>query len=176
MRRILLLDDEQNVLQALQRSLRQIFKNTDLKIEAFTAPEMAVQRLNEMTFDFVISDYHMPGMNGVEVLRMTKQLQPHAIRMMLSASADFNTIIGAINEAEIFRYIAKPWNSEDLKDAILAAGKHRDQELEDSQLADELRVQRGAMTPQEQEAKRLEESEPGITKVRWGPDGSVLLD
>lgn len=176
MRRILLLDDEQNVLQALQRSLRQIFKDMDLKIEAFTSPEMALQRLNEMAFDFVISDYHMPGMNGVDVLRATKQLQPHAIRMMLSASADFNTIIGAINEAEVFRYIAKPWTSADLKDAILSAGKRRDQELENSQLADELRVQRGAMTPQEQEIKRLEESEPGITKVRWGPDGSVLLD
>ena len=176
MRRILLLDDEQNVLQALQRSLRQIFKDIDLKIELFSSPEMAIQSLSEVAFDFVISDYHMPSMNGVDFLRITKELQPNAVRMMLSASADFNTIIGAINEAEVFRYIAKPWNVDELKDAIQLAGNRRDQVLEDKRLADELRVQRGEMTPQEQEAKRLEEADPGITKVQWGPDGSVLLD
>lgn len=176
MRRILLLDDEQNVLQALQRSLRQIFKDADLKIELFTSPELAIQRLSEMAFDFVLSDYHMPSMNGVDFLRIVKELQPDTVRMMLSASADFNTIIGAINEAEVFRYIAKPWNVDELTGAIQLAGIRRDEVLEDRRLADELRVQRGEMTPQEQEAKRLEESDPGITKVHWGPDGSVLLD
>ncbi len=176
MRRILLLDDEQNVVHALQRSLRQIFKDMDLKIELFTSPELAIQRFGEVAFDFAISDYHMPGMNGVDFLKIIKEIQPETIRMMLSASADFNTIIGAINEAEVFRYIAKPWNTDDLKEAIELAGARRDQVLEDKHFADEQRVQRGEMSPQEQEAKRLEEIDPGITKVNWGPDGSVLLD
>lgn len=176
MRRILLLDDEPNVLAALQRSLRQIFKDLDMKIELFTVPEPAIQRFGEVTFDFVISDYHMASMNGVDFLRIIKEIQPDTVRMMLSASADVNTIMGAINEAEVFRYIAKPWNTEELKETIELAGKRRDQVLEDRHLADELRVQRGQLTAQEQEARRLEEADPGITKVNWGPDGSVLLD
>lgn len=176
MRRILLLDDEQNVLHALQRSLRQIIKETEFKIELFTSPEMAIQRLSETAFDFVVSDYHMPSMNGVDFLKIIKEIQPDAIRMMLSASADFNTIIGAINEAEIFRYISKPWDTVELKETLKLAGERRDQNLEEKRLADEIRVQRGEMSPQEQEAKRLEESDPGITKVKWGPDGSVLLE
>ncbi|MBI3285025.1 MAG: response regulator [Burkholderiales bacterium] len=176
MHRILLLDDEQNVLYALQRSLRQVARDMELKIELFTSPEAAVQRLSEAAFDFVVADYHMPTLNGVDFLKMTKELQPDAVRLMLSASADFNTIMGAINEAEVFRYIAKPWDPEELKETIAEAGKRREQMLEDRRLADELRVQRGEMSPQEQEAKRLEESDPGITKVKWGPDGSVLLD
>lgn len=176
MRHVLLLDDEQNVLQALQRSLRQISKEMQLKIELFTSPQAAIQRLGETPFDFVISDYHMPTMNGVDFLRIAKEVQPDAVRMMLSASADFNTIIGAINEAEVFRYISKPWNVTELRETIQLAVQRREQVLEDRRLADELRVQRGQMSPQEQEAKRLEESDPGITKVKWGPDGAVLLD
>lgn len=176
MRRVLLLDDEINVLHALQRSLRQIFKDMDFKVELFTTSETAIQRMAEESFDFVISDYHMPKMNGVDFLRIVKELQPDAVRMMLSASADFNTVIGAINEAEVFRYIAKPWKTEELEETINLAGQRRDQMLEERRLADEVRVQRGELSPQEQEARRLEEADPGITKVKWGPDGSVLLD
>ncbi|MGV8898911.1 MAG: hypothetical protein ACOH2B_06705 [Burkholderiaceae bacterium] len=54
--------------------------------------------------------------------------------------------------------------------------QHRDRVMEGWQLADAVRVQRGALTPQQVEVRRLEEEEPSITKVRWGPDGSVLLD
>ncbi len=176
MYRILLLDDEQNVLLALQRSLKNIAKEWDMKIELFHAPKDALQRLSDTAFDFIISDYHMPEMNGIQFLSIAKEMQPDAIRLMLSASAEFKTILSAINDAEVFRYIAKPWNQEELLETIQLARARRQQIVEDHQLADELRVQRGMMTPQEQEIKRLEETEPGITKVKWGPDGSVLLD
>ncbi|MDE2427711.1 MAG: response regulator, partial [Burkholderiales bacterium] len=169
-------DDEPNVLAALQRSLRQTAKDMQLKIELFTSPKEAIQRMSETAFDFVISDYHMPEMNGVDFLKIAKELQPDAVRMMLSASADFNTIMGAINEAEVFRYIPKPWNQSDLQEMLEVASQRRAQMLDERRLADEMRVQRGEMSPQEQELKRLEESEPGITKVKWGADGSVLLD
>ena len=176
MYRILLLDDEQNVLLALQRSLKSVAKDMEMTMELFNAPQEAIQRLSDTPFDFIISDYHMPGMNGIQFLAIAKEMQPGAIRLMLSASAEFKTILGAINDAEVFRYIAKPWNQEELLETIQLAAVRRQQIMEDQRLADELRVQRGMMTPQEQELKRLEETEPGITKVKWGPDGSVLLD
>jgi DNA-binding NtrC family response regulator len=176
MRRILLLDDEPSVLHALQRALRPISKKNNLEICLCGSPKEAIPLLGLGPFEFVISDYHMPGMTGVDFLRIAKEVQPEMVRLMLSASADFNTIMGAVNEAEVFRYIVKPWNPAELEETVLLALEHRKNLLEEKQLAGEMRARLDAENPQEAEAKRLEEAEPGITKVKWGPGGSVLLD
>ncbi|MFZ6674675.1 response regulator [Undibacterium sp. Xuan67W] len=176
MRRILLLDDEQNVLSALKRSFRSIAGSDQLRIDTYTVPQDALLPLRDSAYDFILSDYHMPSMNGIEFLTLAKAMQPDAVRMMLSASAEFKTILGAINEAEAFRYISKPWTQEELADTYHAALQKRDQVLEDRRLADELRVQRGQISPHEEAMRRLEESDPGITKVKWSADGSVMLE
>jgi two-component system probable response regulator PhcQ len=176
MRRFLLLDDEINILHALQRTLRQCLPAGDLRIEIFTEPEQALQRSVEVPFDVVVSDYRMPTMNGIDFLKMIKGIQPDAIRLVLSASTEFDTVMNAINQAEVFRFIAKPWQPDDLKNICELAFARRDQMIEDRRLADELRAKRGQLTPQELEAKRLEAEEPGIMNVKWGADGSVHLD
>jgi two-component system probable response regulator PhcQ len=176
MRRFLLVDDEINILQALQRTLRQKIRDEEFLMELYTDPRQALQRISEVAFDFVISDFHMPHMNGVDFLERVREVQPDAVRLMLSASSDFDTIVNAINRAEVFRYISKPWTATELEEIIRLSLERRDKVLEDRCLADEVRVQRGALTAQELEVRRLEEEEPGITKVHWGPDGSVMLD
>lgn len=176
MKRFLLVDDEINVLNALQRTLRQRFGGFELKIEALTDPIEALERIGEIAFDLVISDYRMPMMDGIEFLKAVKKIQPNAVRLMLSAYAEFGAVVDAVNEAEVFRYIAKPWQEDELEEIIRLALARREQVLEDKKLADEVRVQRGAMSAQEMEAKRLEAEEPGITKVNWGADGSVNLE
>jgi len=115
-------------------------------------------------------------MHGVDFLKAVKVIQPDAVRLMLSAFAEFGAVVNAVNEAEVFRYIAKPWQADELEEIIKLALARRMQIMEDRHLADEVRTQRGALTPQELEAKRLEEENPGITKVNWGPDGSVHLE
>lgn len=176
MRRILLLDDEKNVLAALKRSLKQLYSGEEWEVEVFSDAQTAIQRFAAIDFDFVVSDYHMPLMNGIDFLRIIKEIQPNTIRLMLSASADFRTVMDAINEAEVFRYIPKPWVQEELKEIMDLAATHRDQMVEDKRLADQLRAQLKPISEQEKEAKLLEDEEPGITKVNWGPDGSVRLD
>lgn len=176
MRRFLLVDDEINVLNALQRTLRQSLLGVKLQIETFTDPKQALARSSEVAFDIVISDYRMPEMNGVDFLRAFKEMQPDTVRLVLSASTEFETLMNAINQAEVFRFIPKPWQAAELTEIIQLALVRRDQSREDLRLFNELRVQLGEMTPQEFEAKRLEEEEPGITKVKWGPDGSVHLE
>ncbi|MDR3479863.1 MAG: response regulator [Burkholderiaceae bacterium] len=176
MRRILLVDDEANVLSALKRSIRQCDLGPEIQVEVFTDPRLALERSVEVPFDIVISDYRMPAMDGVQFLLKYKEIQPDTVRMMLSAYSDFETLMQAINQAEVFRYIAKPWQSEEINGIMQQALERRDKAREDLRLFNELRVQLGEMTPQEAEAKRLEEEEPGITKVNWGPDGSVRLD
>lgn len=176
MRRILLLDDEKNVLAALKRSLKQLYSGEEWEVEVFSDAQAAIQRFAAIDFDFVVSDYHMPVMNGIDFLRIIKEIQPNTIRLMLSASADFRTVMDAINEAEVFRYIPKPWVQEELKEIMDLASTHRDQIVEDKRLADQLRAQLNPISEQEKAAKLLEDEEPGITKVNWGADGSVRLD
>jgi len=176
MRRILLVDDEINVIHALQRDIRQCSGGEEIRVETFTDARLALARSKEVPFDIVISDYRMPDMNGVEFLRAYREIQADSVRMVLSASTEFDTLMSAINQAEVFRYIAKPWNLPDIKEVIKLALERRDQLREDLRLFNELRAQAGELSPQELEAKKLEEQEPGITHVNWGPDGSVRLD
>ncbi|MBC7514473.1 MAG: response regulator [Herminiimonas sp.] len=169
MRRMLMIDDEINVLQALQRSLRQCSFVDQLRFELFTDTGAALARAAQVDFDIVLSDFQMPGMNGIEFLQHFRQLQPDAIRLVLSASTEFETVMRALNEAEIFRYLSKPWAHDELQTVIGQALTRRDE-------ADRIGVRSGRTTAQEIAERRLEADEPGITRVNWGSDGSVMLD
>ena len=169
MRRLLMLDDEINVLHALQRTLRQCDFAAELRIEIFTDGQKALDRMANITFDVILSDYQMPNMHGIAFLKRCRALQPDAVRLILSASTEFETVRRAINEAEIFRFIPKPWQFAELHDVIgQSLARRRD--------ADRVAVQTGHLTAQEIALRSLEAAEPGITHVNWGPDGSVLLD
>ena len=85
-------------------------------------------------------------------------------------------MIDAINEAGISRFISKPWNDYELVSTLGQVLALRELTLENQRLADQARLSVGAISAEEIERKRLEAVEPGITRVNWGPDGSVLLD
>ena len=170
MRRILILDDEPAVLNALRRTLRAAFAQDNVVIEVFDEPEAAVLRAGEQDFDVVISDYRMPGLNGADVLQFVKGLQPDAIRIVVSATTEILDIADAVNRAEVFRYLAKPWQQEELVATVRDAFARRD------------RLQPPA-PPVEQEDRRrqreldrLERDEPGITRVDRDEDGNVRLN
>lgn len=175
MRRVMLVDDEVLVLRALQRTMRPLLQEAGVQIETFYDTEQALLRLAEVSFDVVMSDYRMPGLNGAEFLRMVKGLQPDAVRLVLSASTDFAEVSNAINQAEVFRYVAKPWDAEELKKILQLAFERHDQSVQTRQRleqADGLHAPSAA----ELEARRLEAEEPGITRVDRDDDGAVYLD
>lgn len=174
--RLLLVDDEVNVLNALVRALRLEFAAGALQIETFSDPFKALERCCECDFDIVISDQRMPGMTGVEFLHALKEVAPSTVRMMLSASTEFSTVASAISEAHVFRYIPKPWSGADLQQNISAAISHRAVLVREQQLADQQRrLIEAQQSDTEREAAELEEEEPGITRVNWGPNGEVIL-
>ncbi len=175
MRRILLVDDEINVLNALVRAMRQHLQIEDLRIETFTDPFDALTRCAEVTFDVVISDFRMPQMTGVEFLHAIKEVAPHTVRMILSASTEFETVTAAINEAQVFRYIPKPWQIGDLQDNIRLALVHHDELLKQDLLRDQQRVREGTISEDEHNARKLEQEEPGLLKVKWGPNGEIIM-
>lgn len=146
-----------------------------IQMESFTAPFDALTRCGDVNFNIVISDMQMPQMTGIEFLHALKEVAPTTVRMILSASTKFQSVASAISEAQVFRYIPKPWQVNDLQENIRLALIHRDELLARERMTDELRLQAGQMSVQEREAKLLAEDEPGLLKVKWGPNGEMIL-
>jgi serine phosphatase RsbU (regulator of sigma subunit) len=112
--KILLVDDEAKVLAGIKRQLRKKFN-----IETALSGEEALKIIDEKgPFAVVVSDYHMPGMNGIDFLCRVKKVDPYTVRMMLTGSADMSTAIAAVNEGSIFQFHPKPCPAETLGEAI----------------------------------------------------------
>jgi two-component system probable response regulator PhcQ len=162
MARILIIDDDPHLLAALQRALRQWPGGQELATETFDDPFRALDRICVQEFDLVISDFMMPKLSGGELLKALKDVAPNTVRIMLSGSRDFGTALNAINEAGVFRFIPKPWQDEELQEAIGQALDYRKTLLDDA-----------ARRAEAEQA--LQQGEPGLLDVQRGPDGSVIL-
>ncbi len=102
--KILFVDDEQNILDALRRQLRKRFT-----FDTALGGEEGLKLLKQKgPYAVVVSDLRMPKMDGIEFLRLTKELSPDTVRMMLSGHADLTNAINAVNEGNIFRFLTKP--------------------------------------------------------------------
>ncbi len=112
--KILLVDDDAMVLSGLKRQLRSQFQ-----IETALSGKEALKIIDEKgPFAVVVSDYFMPGMNGIDFLCKVKKIDPHTVRMMLTGSADMSTAIQAVNEGSIFQFHPKPCPAKTLGQAI----------------------------------------------------------
>jgi type II secretory ATPase GspE/PulE/Tfp pilus assembly ATPase PilB-like protein/CheY-like chemotaxis protein len=108
---ILLVDDEPKVLKSLQR----VFIDDNYSILTAENGETALQLLETNVVQLIISDYRMPGMQGTELLKIIRDKYPNTIRIMLTAHSDTAVITSAINEGWVYKFINKPWNSEELR-------------------------------------------------------------
>ncbi len=115
---ILIVDDEPDNLDALQRLLR-----TEYEVVTASSPVEALRQVVTRQFNVVVSDQRMPEMTGVEFLEKVKGAQPQAVRILLTGYTDVESVIGAINRGQIYRYIAKPWDPEDLKMTLRQANE-----------------------------------------------------
>ncbi len=114
---LLLLDDEPNILAALTRLLR---RDGYTILCANTAQEaFALLAIHEV--HVVVSDQRMPGMNGTEFLSRVKKLYPGTVRIILSGYTEFESVLGAINRGEIYRFYTKPWTDEAMRESIREA-------------------------------------------------------
>jgi len=126
--KILLVDDEAKVLAGIKRQLRKKFS-----IETALSGEEALKIIDEKgPFAVVVSDYKMPGMNGIDFLCRVKKVDPDTVRMMLTGSADMSTAIAAVNEGSIFQFHPKPCPAEKLGEAI-TSGINKYRKTTDSQ-------------------------------------------
>lgn len=112
---VLLVDDEENILRALKRLLM----DEDFDIETATSGEAGLEKLQRLeNVGLIVSDQRMPGMNGAEFLGRSQEFAPFAQRILLTGYSDINATIEAINKGGAGRYISKPWDDEELTQAI----------------------------------------------------------
>ncbi len=116
METILCVDDDQNILDAFQRQLRKHYA-LDVAISGAAALDLV---RNKGPFAVIVADMNMPGMNGVQLLSKVRELAPDTVRIMLTGAADFQTALTAVNDGNIFRFLAKPCPSETLALALEA--------------------------------------------------------
>jgi DNA-binding NtrC family response regulator len=129
---VMIVDDEEMVTTSVRAFL---MLETDFRVECFTDPERAVNCLKNGPVDLVVSDYLMPKMNGIQLLKAAKELQPEATRVLLTGHADKQSAIQAINEVALYHYVEKPWDNAALL-LVIRNGVERAQllrELRDSQ-------------------------------------------
>lgn len=115
---VLIVDDEKDNLDALRRLLRNLYDVTVCE-----SPFEALKLVQKQPFNVILSDQRMPEMTGVELLEKMKTLRPSATRILLTGYTDIESVIGAINRGNIYRYIAKPWDPEDLKITLRQANE-----------------------------------------------------
>jgi EAL domain-containing protein (putative c-di-GMP-specific phosphodiesterase class I)/FixJ family two-component response regulator len=133
-RTLLLVDDEENILSALKR----LFRRDGYRVLTASSGMQGLEVLAENPVDVILSDQRMPGMAGVDFLRHAKDLYPNTIRMTLSGYTDLQSIIDAVNEGAVYKFLTKPWEDERLRDHVALAFRQRELAEENHRLGQEV--------------------------------------
>ena len=107
--RILFVDDEERILTAL----RSVFR-ANYHVFTATSGAEALECATKFRPHVVVSDQRMPGLTGVQMLRQIKEAAPNTVRILLTGYSDLASIVGSINEGEVFRFVSKPWDNQEI--------------------------------------------------------------
>ena len=106
----MVVDDDKFILASIQRSL----KKQHWQIETFFDSDVALEQMRNQQYDLIMSDYQMPGTNGIKFLTETRMLQPTAIRILLSGQDNIEHTENDVAQAGIYSFISKPIRSDEL--------------------------------------------------------------
>ena len=111
---VLFVDDEPAILSSLKR----FFRKSSFNCHFAESGEEGLKILEQMPIDLIVSDMRMPKMNGAEFLSIARSKWPDTVRILLTGHSDIGATIEALNKGGIYRYISKPWNDQELQEAI----------------------------------------------------------
>jgi serine/threonine protein kinase len=113
---ILAVDDEERILNGLKSLFR-------MRYHVFTTtnPNQALDFIKRYKINVIISDQRMPIMLGVEFLRQAREISPNSVRILLTGYSDLASIVGSINDGEVYRFISKPWHNQELQQTVAEA-------------------------------------------------------
>ncbi|HBZ54993.1 MAG TPA: response regulator [Syntrophobacteraceae bacterium] len=161
---ILFVDDEPLVTQALKRALHK----EPYRILSAQSASQALEILVRQAVDVVISDEMMPGMLGSEFLAVVCRDYPDTVRIILTGHANLKSAVRAINEGQIYRYLTKPCNEEELIVTLRQALQHKELMAKSRQLLQAVKHQHAFLDD-------LERVHPGITSVERDSSGVIVL-
>ncbi|MDT4967480.1 MAG: two-component system, NtrC family, response regulator HupR/HoxA [Acidobacteriota bacterium] len=117
--KMMVVDDEPANLRLLERLFR-----TDYEVIMAGSGEEALELLTQHDAAVLITDQRMPGMTGVELLERTAVLRPRMVRIILTGYTDVETLVKAINSGNVYKYVTKPWNNDELRLTVSRALEH----------------------------------------------------
>lgn len=149
-KRVLIVDDEPLVLMALRETL----ESAGFKVDACNSPTQGLDKVRETEYPTVISDQRMPEMTGLEFLQEVRRLCPQTARILITGVLRLNTVVDAINQGEIFRFLAKPWLREELIATAENAYQHYLLQRRNANLQHELQEVNQALMASNRELER----------------------
>ncbi|MCJ7838760.1 MAG: response regulator, partial [Burkholderiales bacterium] len=114
--RMLVVDDEERILSALKSMFRARYH-----VFATTDGNKALEFMKKYHMHVVVSDQRMPIMPGAELLRRAREISPASVRILLTGYSDLASIVGSVNDGQVYRFISKPWNNEELQQTVAEA-------------------------------------------------------
>lgn len=154
---IVCVDDDPAVLTTVARCLRR----EQLDVRTTESPVEALRWISADDVAVVVCDYEMPSMTGAQLAGKARMMRPETVRILLTGRNTVETAVDGINQGEIFRFIAKPFDFEDLRGAVLAAVERHVELVELT--GDRQRRERRVVL-----RTSLEMEYPGISDVRRG--------
>lgn len=115
---LILVDDEERIL----RSLGMLFRG-QYDVRMTTDARQALAWVETLPPDVIVSDQRMPLMTGAELLREVRQRAPDTMRLLLTGYAEIDAVVASVNEGEIFRFVQKPWDAQNLRDTVAQAAR-----------------------------------------------------
>ena len=132
---VLVVDDEPRILDALEAVLA-----ADFRVLRAGGGEAALEILRTDEVAVIVTDYRMPGMTGVELLRRSQEVAPDALCMVLTAYTDVDSLMEAINTGRIYHFVSKPWDPLELTLVVRRAAERYELARENARLRDELEL------------------------------------
>ena len=153
---LLVIDDEMDVCDSVHDLLRR-----DFRVLKARGAEEGLKLMQENEVHIIMTDQRMPKVTGVEFLTSVLRGQPQAIRMLFTGYADIESIIQAINQGHIYKFLKKPWQPDELEQAVRDAAAEYDRIVAQTErmesLHRELLQLRDRVAVLEQEVSRLRE-------------------
>src|SRR5262249_37287459 len=130
---LLVVDDEADLVHSVQALLR-----FEYRVLGATRAAEGLKMLEREQVHIVMTDQRMPEMTGVEFLRRLREVSPDTVRLLFTAYADIKAVVDAINQGNVYRYITKPWEPQELQAVLRQAAEYYDLLTERKQLLAEL--------------------------------------
>ncbi len=160
---VMFVDDEEHIL----KSLRRLFRKEGYEILPYSDPKEALEVIKEKEIDVIVSDQRMPGMSGSELLAEAREANPDAVRIMLTGYTDLESAEEAINKGQVWRFLVKPWNDEDLRVTVRQAVNVVEMRRSQKRMTAQIRQQNMELARlNEQLQQRAENSEHKLEKFQ----------